>query len=710
MRKMPKISLVGNPNSGKTTVFNALTGAHQKVGNWPGVTVEQKSGQARIDDRVFEFIDLPGLYDLNEPEGDTGLDTQITRKYLEQRNHDLLINVIDASCLARSLFLTTQLLANGHSVIVVLNMVDVATSQNINIDCTALSDALGCPVVPANASKGQGISALKEVVSLYWASPAGTAGNDFTQVTASDRYQQIDNIVQACCHQHLNDDSRPAWQLDQLLLNRWLAFPIFLGVMYSLFLFTINIGGAFIELFDGIAKALFVDSTALLLSAVNSPDWLIVLISNGVGGGIQLVASFIPTIACLFLFLSFLEDSGYMARAAFIIDRLMVSMGLPGKAFVPLIVGFGCNVPAVMASRTLDHQNDRLLSIMMAPFMSCGARLTVYVLFAAVFFPENGQNIVFALYLSGIGLALLTGLILKKFMIKTHSTPFILELPNYHLPTARGIYLHTWQRLKGFMLRAGKAIVIVAFLMNLLSSMGTDGRFYSNQNNHSILSTIGKQITPILKPMGVDENNWPATVGLFTGLFAKEVVVGTLDSLYTRLDQTQSHRQPPDPAHITNTLREAMGSVPKNLWNLSAQIADPLGIQVNEFTNKDIAAKEQGVTLTTLTKMSTLFNGAAGAFSYLLFVLLYSPCVATLGAVIKETNRFWAGFIMSWATVSAYCIAVIFYQSANFNTNPITSLQWIVAMLALLMSNHTLLIHLGRRVIHRPQLIPVINC
>src|SRR5690606_30308313 len=260
-------------------------------------------------------------------------------------------------------------------------------------------------------------------------------------------------------------------------LNRLLGIPLFLGVMYLMFMLAINVGSAFIDLFDGIAAAIFVDGLRALLTSLHTPVWIVALLADGLGGGIQLVASFIPVIAGLFLCLSFLEDSGYMARAAFIVDRVMRAVGLPGKAFVPLIVGFGCNVPSVMAARTLEHQSDRLIATLMAPYMSCGARLAVYALFAAAFFPHNGQNVVFLLYLIGIALAILSGFLFRRFMLSGPVSPFILELPPYHIPTLKNLLIRTWQRLQGFMLRAGKAIISVSLVMNVWDSYRTDGSF-----------------------------------------------------------------------------------------------------------------------------------------------------------------------------------------------------------------------------------------
>ena len=368
------------------------------------------------------------------------------------------------------------------------------------------------------------------------------------------------------------------------------------------------------------------------------------------GVGIQLVGTFIPIIACLFLFLTFLEDTGYMARAAFVLDRLMQRLGLPGKSFVPLIVGFGCNVPAVMATRSLDNQPDRILTTIMAPFMSCGARLTVYALFAAAFFPTNGQNIVFALYFIGIAVAVASAMVVRRHLLHSRSSTFILELPAYHLPTLKGVLIHTWQRLSGFVTRAGKAIVIVVVILNVVNSVGTDGSFGNQNTKDSVLSAIGRTITPVFRPMGIADDNWPATVGIFAGIFAKEVVVGTLDALYSQNTVGESD------FNLLDEFGAAAQTIPENLSALVSTVTDPLGLDLGELSDTSAAADNQAVEINTIAAMRSLFDGELGAFSYLLFILLYMPCVATIGAIYKELGPFWAVFSTSWSVVVAYAL------------------------------------------------------
>ena len=602
------IAIVGNPNCGKTTLFNALTGTQQRVGNWPGVTVEKKVGHFVYRAKRVEVMDLPGVYSLSATGGSTSVDERIARDYVLSGEPELIVNIVDASNIERNLYVTAQLLEMGAPIVVALNMIDIAKSRHLDIDTEALAKRLGCPVIPIVASAEKGIEALKaemihtaleglppqtrityapeieeaiaELMPVVGTAMKGTSsrwlaikllegdemssapadpaaehavarqrkalekrlGADADTLVASGRYDFVNGLTTATVRRTTQLKQTASDNIDRIILNRTLGIPIFLVVMYLMFMFTINIGGDFIDFFDIAAATIFVDGFSHLLRSLGSPDWLITLLANGVGGGIQTVATFVPVIACLFLFLSVLEDSGYMARAAFVMDRLMRLIGLPGKSFVPLIVGFGCSVPAIMAARTLENQRDRTMTIMMAPFMSCGARLPVYALFAAAFFPVGGQNLVFALYLIGILAAMLTGLVLKHTLLRGESSPFVMELPPYHLPTLKGIMLRTWDRLKSFVLRAGKVIIAMVVVIAFLNSWGADGSFGNQNTKKSVLSEIGRGLVPVFEPMGIREDNWPATVGILTGILAKETVVGTLNTLYS--SQASDSRRP----------------------------------------------------------------------------------------------------------------------------------------------------------------------
>lgn len=764
------ICLVGNPNCGKTTLFNALTGARQQVGNWPGVTVERKSGSYRSDTATIEVVDLPGVYSLSVA-SESSIDERIARDFVLSGEAGLVVNIVDASNLERNLYLTTQLLEMRVPTVVALNMLDVARERRIEIDAPALAKRIGCPVVPLVANRGQGVDALKREINaavgsatpptvdlsygpeVDWAiaelvpavkgpaearrfdpcwlalklleedegalaqvpeslrktartvagQAAERAGEDFDILVADARYGMANALVrettrrQGVVRRTLSD------RIDRVVLHRVLGIPIFLAVMYLLFLFTINVGSAFIDFFDILVGTFAVDGFGALLASLGSPDWLVTVLADGIGGGIQTVATFIPIIACLYLFLSFLEDSGYMARAAFVTDRVMRSVGLPGKSFIPLIVGFGCNVPAIMATRTLEHRRDRILTVMMAPFMSCGARLPVYALFAAAFFPVGGQNLVFALYLIGILFAVMTGMVLKSTVLRGETAPFVMELPPYHLPTLKGVLLRTWDRLKQFVFRAGKVIVPIVMVLTVLGSWGTDGSFGNENTERSVLAKVAQTITPVLAPMGIREDNWAATVGMVTGIFAKEAVVGTLDALYSALavsdqaatdDSTAAGSAAGEVAadasgeavneggvDLMAGVEEAFASIPANLADLTSALTDPLGITIDDTSDLETAAEEQEVAVGTFGAMVARFDGQVGAFAYLLAVLLYMPCVAALAAIWRETGPRWAMFASLWTTGLGYGAAVIAFQAGTFSRDPASALSWIVGVL-----------------------------
>lgn len=738
------VGVVGNPNCGKTTLFNALTGAKQHVGNWPGVTVEKKTGDYSFAGKHIELVDLPGTYSLEAADDQVSLDEKVARDFVASRQSDLVINIIDASNIERNLYLTSQLIEMRVPMVLVLNMMDAVKQRGIKIDIEGLSAQLGCPVVPISAAVKQGIDHLKNVINqsaqskpipnaeilyveaieqairelspdlekiafnypcdLRWLTMrlleedtlakqiAGAAfsgkisvlqqhieaqTDDEIDILAADaRYSFVNRLTQSTVCK-INEVSRHTTEkIDRIVLNRFLGIPIFLFVMYAMFMFTINIGSAFVDFFDQAVGALLVDGLSELLSAW-LPQGLIVLITKGFGGGIQVVATFIPIIGFLFLFLSALEDSGYMARAAFVMDRFMRMIGLPGKSFVPMIVGFGCNVPAIMATRTLENQRDRILTNLMNPFMSCGARLPVYALFAAAFFPIGGQNLVFGLYLIGIAIAVMTGLIMRHMIFKGDSSPFIMELPAYHRPTISGVLIRTWDRLKSFLFNAGKVIVPMVLILNFLSALGMDGTFRQENSNKSVLSEVGRHLTPLFEPMGIRSDNWPATVGIFTGVLAKEAVVGTLDALYSQLGNSNVSDTNTEPFDLPDALTKAVLTIPENLTAVADNVLDPLGLNIGTVGDLNAAANEQAVKTDTFMAMQHSFDGKAGAFAYLLFILLYAPCVAATAAIFRETNLKWTLFVLGWTTGLAYIAATLFYQVMRYAEHPHYSLMCI---------------------------------
>ncbi len=742
------VALGGNPNCGKSALFNALTGIRQTTGNWPGVTVERKEGALELDGRAVRVIDLPGIYSLDA----SSLDELVTRDYLLSRDADVIVNVLDAGNLERNLYLTVQLLEMGMPIVVALNMMDVARKRGIEIEIAQLATALGCPVVPVVAVTKEGLTELQArllavaegreaggtalehgdcveaviadllpllpevpqratarwlALKLLEADPlaeqavsaaararaatgrfqiAERAGEDADLHIADTRYGHAHTLFQQVVRQAHRVGRTTSDRIDRVVLSRWFGIPLFLLMIYLMFMFTMNIGGAFIDFFDLAGQALLVDGLGEVLGDFGAPEWLILIVATGIGGGLQVVGTFIPIIASLYIVLSILEDSGYMARAAFVMDRFMRSIGLPGKAFVPLIVGFGCNVPAVMATRTLESERERKLTILMNPFMSCGARLPVYALFAAAFFPHSGQNLVFALYLTGIAVAILSGLAMKHTLLQGDSSGLLMELPPYHLPTFKGVLLRTWDRVKLFLREAGKVIVVMVLALNLLATIGSDGSLNNAHEDQSILAAVSRAATPLFAPLGIREDNWPAVLGVFSGVLAKEVIVGTLDSLYGRLAAETAPSVAPEPFDLWRDLAAAAGAVGDNFAALGARLLDPLGLNVGDLSDAELAATEQGVQSGTFGAMAARFDGQAGAFAYLLFVLLYFPCVATIGAIVREAGLAWAMFVGAWTTSIAFLTATIFYQTAIFARDPFTASWWIGGGLTLLIS------------------------
>jgi ferrous iron transport protein B len=742
--KQATIAIAGNPNCGKTTVFNALTGSRQRVGNWPGVTVERLEGNYRHDGADVLAVDLPGIYSFsaNSP------DEEVARSYILKSKPDVVVNILDATNLERNLYLTTQLLDMKVPLVVGLNMMDLAEQRHLHIEIEHLAKHLDCPVIPIVASKGKGIAELKDAVaqvskshhipatSVVYdsevevaverlipmvsgdASEAGVASRwlsiklleedplaieitsdkhtdvvhaeiarinrhvgDSTDIVLADgRYGFIHGLALDVLHRRLELRRTVTDLIDRVILNRALGIPLFFLIMYAVFFLTVGVGAPFIDFFDQFCGTVFVDGVRALLESLNMPAMLVTFLADGIGSGIQTVSTFIPPIFFIFFCLAILEDSGYMSRAAFVMDRLLRTVGLPGKAFIPMLVGFGCNVPGIMATRTLENERDRRMAIIMNPFMSCGARLPVYTMFAVVFFPKHGSLLIFGLYCTGILLAVLTGLLLKRTLMPGEPSTFVMELPPYHVPTVAGIMHHTWHRLKGFIVRAGRVILTVVILMSLLSAIdGMHAESKAKQGldatSETILSRCGRFVTPILSPMGIEEDNWPATVGLIAGVFAKEAVAGTLDSLYRQ------------------DIEESTG--PFSFWGgiVSALAAIPSGFSELLFKTDEAAA-----TVSPRSGMRNAFGSTASVIAYLLFVLLYCPCLAVVGAVYGETNLGWATFTVGYLTLLAWVVATLFYQIATFAVHPASASAWIAVSLAIMAVGVVCLKAFGRRV------------
>lgn len=705
-KNKPIIALAGNPNVGKTTLFNALTGARQTVGNWPGVTVEHKSGVCKYKGESFEIIDLPGIYSLSGGSPDE----QVARSYIMNEKPDLVINIVDAGNLERNLYLTVQLMELGAPLLMCLSMSDIAAQNGISIDSAHLASHLGFDAVPLVLNKQLDIDTLMgkigdnlaqpsvpqcihydEVVELHldnilrisaeagmyrdeklsvaegksvntaevysslmqsrWLAvkliegdaefmgavpeaikPAITKeiaaiskhrGQEPAAVIADDRYGFIRGLVKDVVKRSRVSRWTFSDAVDRVVLSGLLGLPIFFAVMYLVFLIAVRASSPVITLIDGSLTWLFVDKFGALLSMLAAPHWLNYMLSDAIGGGIATIGSFVPPIFFIYISLSILEDSGYMARAAFIADKFMRKIGLPGKAFIPLLVGFGCTVPAIMATRTLESPRDRVFASILTPFVSCGAKLPVYTFLGMLFFPQRADLVIFGLYMFGIVMAMLTGFMLKKTVFRSEPGNFVMELPPYHVPTFNAIMLHTWHRLKDFILRAGKTILLVIVVINILQAVTLP--VGKDKEPVAVLELSGKAITPLLAPMGIKQDNWQASVALISGLFAKEAIVGTMQSLYQ------------------GGAKDAQGSdaTPGYARNIMAG-----------------------------------FGSSASAISFLVFVLLYSPCAAALTMLFKEHGYQWMLFAFGYLTALAWMVATLVYQILAFNTS---SMYWIVS-------------------------------
>ncbi|MFP4114539.1 MAG: ferrous iron transport protein B [Spirochaetota bacterium] len=785
------VAVAGNPNCGKTTVFNGLTGARQQIGNWPGVTVEKKEGRfsghpvarilaepfsgleeeapatvhtGEVWDRTtahhhhveFRVVDLPGIYSLSA----TSEDEIVARDYLVGGEPDLIVDVVDASNIERNLYLTMQLAELGIPVVVVLTMTDIAAKKSIAVDVARLRRMLGAPVIAINALERRDVERLKadlieiahgglgkvepipaprypdELESAIDEVAAGIVEDDRNRarwrairalegdrsaadgatvsrlvasagrraeeelgeepdiVFADARYQLIQRIASECVRRGTLRDTLTE-RIDRLVIHRYLGIPVFLVAMFVVFWFTISVGGAFIDFFDILAGGVFVDGVGALLDRAGAPRWLTVAIAEGVGGGLQTVATFVPVIFAMFFALAVLEDSGYMARAAFVMDRLMRAIGLPGKSFVPMLLGFGCTIPAVMATKTLDSRRDRLMTIFMTPLMSCGARLPVYALVATAVFRGRAGLVVFSIYVIGIVLAVATGLLMKRTLFRGTASHFILELPPYHAPRLGQIFGASSRRLFSFLHRAGTTIVLMVGILGLINAVtfGEDGVRLGGDPNRSLLAHVGRAVTPAFGPMGIESDNWPATVAIFAGLFAKEAAVGTLNSIYLQQAAGPSGGEPAGapgasggPASerraegafgLLAIVREALSTIPRGL-------ASAVGLE---------AGHAEGLTeeARTFPVMRARFS-RAGAYAFLLFVLIYFPCVSALGVVIREAGHFYGWLLAAYLTVSAWAAATIVYQSFGPGR-----LVWVVVASGVLLVEIAGLRWLGRR-------------
>lgn len=514
---MINVALLGNPNVGKTTIFNSLTGSNQYVGNWPGVTIEKKEGFLGKDIKV---VDLPGIYAMDTFSNEE----KVAKSYLENDDVDIIVNVVDAANLTRNLYLTTQLMQFNKPIIVLLNMMDVAKSRGINIDTEKLSKELNITVIPTVAKKKNNLDSIESTIKNTIGKKVIYNNNFGSEV---ETYKKLENILSKCSKSSMEQKKSISDRIDDIVLNPILAYPVFLGLLFLLFKFTFDwVGGPLQEGLGGLIDAYVMAPMDNLLA--NSSEWFRSLIIDGILGGISGTLPFFPLIFTLFLGISIFEDSGYMSRTAFLMDKIMSKVGLSGKAFIPMVMGLGCSSPAIMATRTLESEKDRKITALIAPLMTCGAKLPIYALFVSIFFPDNEALVTTSLYLIGILVAILVALVLNKTVYKTQVEPFILELPEYKVPTISGLMKNTWNKSKGFLIRVVTIMFAMSVVIWALSSFNFSG--FTENIDDSFLASIGKILAPIFVPLGFKD--WRISVSILTGLGAKEIVVNTLIVLF----------------------------------------------------------------------------------------------------------------------------------------------------------------------------------
>lgn len=684
-----RVGLIGNPNSGKTTLFNALTGSHQFVGNWPGVTIEKKSGNYKSQDFQCEVVDLPGIYSLST----ISLEEEVTTNFIKNQEMDCIINIVDASNLERNLFLTLQLLDTHIPMVVALNCMDIVEKQLANINTVKLEQALGVKIVPITASKKMGILELmrqvevlhhikrithpmysepveavistfqtildsrfiatryfedgEKALSQFAVSPQqkkelaeikqkaqATFALDFDMVLVDARYTLIESIRKEVLFKPEVSVVSTTEKIDRVLTHRIFGLPLFALIMLAVFYFAFGPLGSWIT--DGFVYLIeaFFAWIASGVEALGMAEWVSSLINNGFFGGLASVVSFLPQLAILFLFLSLLEDSGYMSRAAFIMDRVLRRFGLSGKSFIPMLLGFGCSVPAMVATRTLDKAEDRKLTTMIIPFMSCGAKAPIYGLFAGALFARGSFLVVFSLYVLGILIALLSAVLFKKTILRNASANYLMELPEYRVPTVKNTLIHTWEKSKGFLIKAGTILLGAFIVIWFFSYFGfVEGGFRllaEEEIEFSILGQIGKWIQPLLQPIGVLD--WRPAVAILTGFVAKESVVGTLGILYG-----------------------VSGDVIENGQALFPQI-------------------------------QAMFTPVQ-AYAYMAFALLSAPCIAALAAMKKELlSMKWFLFAFSYEMIVAYGVAFAIYQLGTMSSGGLLTIAFLAIIIGIVIT------------------------
>ncbi len=702
------VGLIGNPNVGKTALFNALTRSNAQVGNWPGVTVARSVGAFKAHAVDVSVVDLPGCYACCSYTEEGALDEEEVMRFVLNETVDVFVNVVDGRYLQRHLYLTCQLLEMGLPVVVALNMSDLLDAKQVTIDHRALSAALGCPVVRISAKYDRGIRRLKQVIAdhdlmippvppvpdvlsighkslvqamrqcdsahsearLHWLARRWLEGDTLTasvfdqscrsklqviadQVTsqlsesadfllADQRYSRIQTFMQTVNLKHQKDLNPWSVKLDAVLLHRFFGLPIFFALMYGVFFLAVQGGGLVQAVVAQIADAVCVVLPTQLVLLFFPKAHAAAVLVHGAGVGISTMVTLLPVVMLTTLCLVLLEESGYMTRAAFLVDRLMNVLKLPGRAFIAMILGFGCNVPAISATRTLASAKDRIMTVMMVPFMSCTARLTVYTALASLFFPKIGALVIFGLYVLGFLIGLLTAWVLRLAWGSAQSVPMVMEFPAYQLPFFSGVLEQVKRRSAQFAARATRVIVCVSVALSVLS-LGA---------GQAVLVSIGQGISWLLAPIGMTAAQWPAAIALLTGLLAKEVVVGTLNTLYAQGN---------------------LSALPEMIHSVQAALI-LAGHTIGSALRHGGLVDDGGLNILARHDLKLHMQSSASALAYLSFILLYLPCVSTIAAVQKELSWQWAWWGLLWSTALAYGIAVLVYQVGTLAHHPMMSL------------------------------------
>lgn len=671
------IGFIGNPNCGKTTLFNAYTGAKLKVANWPGVTVEKKEGAMKYHEHTFKLVDLPGIYSLTS----YTMEEKVSRNYILSDDVDVIIDVVDASALERNLYLTLQLIELGKPVVLALNMMDIVEERGMEIDMHRLPEMLGIPAIGVSARKKTGLEILMhaashhkgnnkpdplvhqhksnektskhphdhhaeyamvysdgiedkidliterlkaaypempnyrwhaikllerdaEIVEKYPLDFSDIIDRSYEKDIINEKYDFIEEIIEEVV---VNRNQKVAFtdKIDSLLTNQVLGLPIFLGIMAIVFFLTFTVGD-YLKGYLEILLSWISNGTTGILQAIGTSDMLVSLVVDGIIGGVGGILTFLPNIFILFLALAFLEDSGYMSRVAYVMDGIMGKIGLSGRAFIPMLLGFGCSVPAIMASRALENRRDRMKTILITPFMSCSARLPIYVLFSEMFFKEHAMLVAYSMYIIGIVVAIIAALVMSLLDRKKADNALLIELPEYKAPNARSIAIYVFEKVKDYLTKAGTTIFVASVIMWILSNFGVSG--FVTDMSESFAANIGKILVPVFRPIGL--GYWQIVVALISGIAAKEIVVASCGVLY------------------------GIGNV-----NSAQGMGDMVAL------------------------LAATGFGAVNAYALMVFCLLYVPCAATIATIRKETeSRKYTCFAVTFQLIVAWVMAFIVYH------------------------------------------------